>query len=250
VLDQVCRVMGSAAGGAVRPSRVQNLMSANPVTTPLEPWFLANLDSPSSDAVLAAAQRRQVPAKQTLLTLGHPASQLFMLRQGRARYFRLTKSGEEVVLHLLAPGDVFGLGSLLGHPTAYLASAETLSECELLVWDHAIIRGLAEQYPQLAENALRIVLHYLNSYVSRHVALVSGSAEQRLARTLLDLGNRTGRVHSYGVEIDANNEQLSGLADISRFTASRLLRRWARAGVVSKGRGRVVIREPEGLTID
>ena len=225
-------------------------MSANPVSPPLEPWFFANLDPRSSDAVLAAAQRLQVPPRHLLLTAGQPATQLFMLRQGRARYFKLTKSGEEIVLHLIAAGDVFGLGSLLDRPATYLASAETLSECELLVWEHTTIRALAGQYPQLAENALRIVLHYLNGYVNRHASLVTGRAEHRLARTLLDLGHRTGSVRSHGVEIDANNEQLSGLADISRFTTSRLLKKWARAGVVSKRRGKVVIHAPEHLTVD
>lgn len=225
-------------------------MSAIPVTPPLEPWFLANLDSRSTDAVLAAAQRREIPAKQILVHSGEPAKNLFMLRQGRARYFKITKAGEEVVLHMLVPGDIFGLGSLLDRPMVYLANAETLSECDILVWEHSSIRALAVQYPQLSENALRIVLHYLGSYVNRHLGLLSETAEQRLARTLLDLGNRAGHIHSDGVEIDANNEQLSGLSDISRFTASRLLQQWSREGVVSKKRGRVVIHIPESLALE
>jgi CRP-like cAMP-binding protein len=59
-----------------------------------------------------------------------------------------------------------------------------------------------------------------------------------------------GRVHPDGVEIDVTNEQLSSLADISHFTASRLLNGWARDGAVSKERGRVVIRTPEALVME
>jgi len=50
-----------------------------------------------------------------------------------------------------------------------------------------------------------------------------------------------------GIEIRIKNEQLASLADVSPFTASRLLKRWERAGVIRKGRGVVRIVCPEKL---
>ena len=50
-----------------------------------------------------------------------------------------------------------------------------------------------------------------------------------------------------GIEIDIKNEDLASLADISFFTASRLLKEWERKGVVEKSRGKVLIRRPEKL---
>jgi CRP-like cAMP-binding protein len=154
------------------------------------------------------------------------------------------------LLQRLLPGDVFGLGTLLKHPPAYIGSGQTISDCELLVWEHTKIRKLANTYPQLAENGLRIVLHYLKGYADRHVGLITKTSKQRLAETLLNLGHRTGRVHRHGIEIEATNEQLSALADISRFTTSRLLSGWEREGAVSKTRGRVLVHTPETLIIE
>jgi hypothetical protein len=71
-----------------------------------------------------------------------------------------------------------------------------------------------------------------------------------LAVTLLDLGHRTGRVLPTGVEIEATNEQLGSLADISCFTASRLLKEWERGGAISKVREKVVIHTPEALATE
>jgi CRP-like cAMP-binding protein len=90
--------------------------------------FLEGLEKSAIESIVAAAQVRQIAAKRTILTEGEPASHLFLLRTGQARYYKLTKAGNEILLHLLLPGDVFGLGTLLKHPPDYLGSGETLSD--------------------------------------------------------------------------------------------------------------------------
>jgi CRP-like cAMP-binding protein len=140
-------------------------------------------------------------------------------------------------------------GSLLANPPAYMASAKTVSACQFLVWTHATIRRLAKAHPLLTENGLRLALDYLNAYMNRHVGVVSKNAESRLAEALVHLATEAGQVPPTGVEIDITNEQLSSLADISPFTASRLLSKWERDGKLSKKRGRVTLQAPESLML-
>jgi CRP-like cAMP-binding protein len=52
------------------------------------------------------------------------------------------------------------------------------------------------------------------------------------------------------VELEVTNEQLSALADVSIFTTSRTMSKWARKGFISKERGKVFIRVPEALVTD
>lgn len=212
--------------------------------------FFAGITPAAIDDICAAARLRQVTAKRMIFTSGEKAAHLFVLRKGRGRYFRLTKEGDEVLLHLLSPGDTFGIGTMLENPCPYPASAEATSDVEVLVWEHASMRRFAGLYPALADNALRIVLQYLKRYVDRHVGLVTKPADQRLAETLLSLGHRTGRILPTGVQVDVTNEQLGALADMSLFTASRLLSGWERKGTVSKSRGSVLIHSPEALVAD
>jgi CRP-like cAMP-binding protein len=47
--------------------------------------------------------------------------------------------------------------------------------------------------------------------------------------------------------VDATNEDLSALANVSAFTTSRLLAQWQRDGTIVKKRGGVTIRFPEAL---
>jgi CRP-like cAMP-binding protein len=212
--------------------------------------FLTGLEESAIQTIVGAAEFRRVPATHAITTGGSPATHLLLLQSGRARYCHLTKKGELVVLAQLVPGDVIGLMTLLKTPSAYIATAEAASDCEFLVWDRTRMRHFLSRHPQLNENGLRIAFGYLRCYIERHVALVTETAVERLAKTLLKLGQQSGKIHSDGVEIRATNDELSALADISRFTASRALSDWVRTGTISKGRGRILLHAPEALMVD
>jgi CRP/FNR family transcriptional regulator, nitrogen oxide reductase regulator len=212
--------------------------------------FLTGLEQAAVQAILSSALVRRISTKDNIITGGHRARHLFLVKSGRVRYYHLTKQGEVVLLARLVPGDVIGLVALLKTQSTYMATAEAASDCELLAWDQSVIRKLASRHPLLGENALNIALGYLRTYIGRHVGLVTKTAEERLAGTLLRLSDKSGEVHSDGIEIRATNDELGALADISPFTTSRLVSSWARAGTVSKGRGRILLHDPEALMIE
>jgi len=131
-----------------------------------------------------------------------------------------------------------------------MATAQATCDCEVLAWEHSAIRKLVSCHPLLAENALHIALAHLRTYIDRHVALVTKTAEARLAETLVRLGEQTGEFHPEGIEIRTTNDELAAFAGIRPFTASRVLRNWDRAGALSKARGRILLQAPEALMVD
>ena len=67
----------------------------------------------------------------------------------------------------------------------------------------------------------------------------------------------TGRQNSYrwqrgqvadGIELDIRNEELASEANITIFTASRLLNEWQRKSILTKGRVKL-LRAPEALML-
>jgi CRP-like cAMP-binding protein len=207
----------------------------------------AGLDDTAIRQILGAAKVRRIAPKKDVTISGGRPEHLFLLQVGRARSYMLTMSGSEVLLSWKVPGDIVGLASLLPNPPAYMVNATTVSECKFLVWDHDTIRRLAKVHPQLSENGFRLALHYLRLHIDRHVNILSKSAETRLAEVLHRLASQVGDVRPSGVGIDITNENLSSLADISPFTASRLLSKWERDGTLSKQRGRITLHVPESL---
>jgi len=118
---------------------------------------------------------------------------------------------------------------------------------EAMVWDRATVQRLARDHPQLTANALAVALAMVAQFAARHEALIDGSAAQRLAGALSDLGSQSGTRSPEGIDVRINNQQLAALADVSAFTASRQLQLWEREGAVRKRRGAVRIVDPDGL---
>jgi CRP/FNR family transcriptional regulator, nitrogen oxide reductase regulator len=212
--------------------------------------FLAGIDPLGLKVILAAAKPRQFKANSTIVSQGNSADYLYLLTRGRARYFFMTEDGHKLLLFWLSPGEIIGGSALLANPSSYLASTETLKDSQVLVWDRSSIRALAARYPRLLENALVTASDYLAWYVATHVALTSHSARKRLGGILVCLAGLIGQKVPGGLEFDATNEELASAANITQFTASRLLSEWQRNLALQKRRGKVLLCSPEKLLLN
>ncbi len=177
----------------------------------------------------------------------YPAGHLFLLLTGRARRFFLTENGQKIILLRVPPGDIFGEAAMLARRVDYLVSTEATTNSSALVWSRSTIRSLCERYPKLLDNALLNSFDYLAAYRAAHASLICNSAPQRLAQVLANLVYGIGQKIPGGVELDVRNEELANEANISVFTASRLLSAWEREGILVKRRGKVLLRYPERL---
>jgi CRP-like cAMP-binding protein len=213
----------------------------------VKPRFLEGLAPLEVKAVLSAAKQRRYLANSVVTNQGHPADHLFLLLNGRARYFFITLDGQKTLLLWLPAGEIFGSAAIVPRPIAYLTSTETVKNSHMLVWDRVTIRELAARYPRLVENALLIGFDYMIGYRALHVALTCHTARQRLANVLVNLASGMGHEVPGGIELDVNNEELANEANVTRFTASRLLSEWQRSGMVVKNRGKVLLRSPDLL---
>ena len=213
----------------------------------IRPRFLEGLAQVEIDMIISAAKQRRYLANSVIVNQGHPADYLFLLTSGRARYFYVTPDGRKTILFWLPPGEIFGGAALLSRPSEYLVSTEAVKPSSVLVWDRATIRALVARYPSLADNALWTMFDYLVAYRAIHVSMTCDSARQRLARVLADLATGIGQKVAGGVELDVRNEELANEANVTPFTASRMLGEWQRQGLLRKSRGKVLLRSPERL---
>jgi len=94
---------------------------------------------------------------------------------------------------------------------------------------------------------LVIAYDYFVTYRALHIAATCQTARQRLAQVLGNLANGMGHRISEGVELNIRNEELANEANITIFTTSRFLNEWRRQGILTKSRGKIVLRSPETL---
>jgi CRP/FNR family transcriptional regulator, nitrogen oxide reductase regulator len=216
----------------------------------LKPRFFEGLASSEVESIISVATRRRFPAHSVITHEGYPAERLFLVTHGWARGFCITRGGEKILVRWFPAGEVFGGAAFLLKPLDYLVSTEAVTDTTALEWDRATIRSLRAQFPQLLENGLLIAYDYFVLYRSLHIAATCHSARQRLAQVLGNLATGLGRQVAEGIELDIRNEELATEANITIFTASRLLSEWQRKGILTKGRVKILLRSPEALMLN
>jgi CRP-like cAMP-binding protein len=216
----------------------------------LKSRLLEGLAPRELEIIRGAATERRYLANSVITNQENPADHLFLLVSGRARYFFITPEGQKTLLFWLTPGEIIGGAAFLSGPAKYFLSTETVKDSSVLVWDRATIRSLAAKYPRLLENALLMASDYLAWYLADHIALTCHTARQRLAQVLNRLAGVIGQKVPGGIEIDATNEELASAANITAFTASRLLSEWQRNRAVVKRRGGILLRSPKRLLLN
>ena len=214
----------------------------------LLPRFLSGLPKIALHDILSAAAHRQFLASSVVIHEGDPAERFFILTSGQGRHFILTGDGRKRLMHWLTFGQLFGGAALLSTPSHYLTSTEVLLDSCALVWDRRTIRELVSRFPGLLDNGLSIaVTETIAWFVAADVSLGSDDATGRIAHMLVSLASGIGKAGPGGIEIHVGNEDLAAGANVTHFTVSRALAAWQREGVLTKGRGKILLQKPELL---
>jgi CRP-like cAMP-binding protein len=159
----------------------------------------------------------------------------------------MSPQGKKIIVLWVRPGELIGGASLLSKRQEYVLNAEAVNKCSALVWDRAMIRPLAAASPRLLENALLLAYDYLILYRIRHVTVSCHSAPRRVAQVLGYMAKDMGQKVSKGMELQIKNEELAHEANVTIFTVSRLMGEWQRKGLLTKGRGSVIVTQPDKL---
>ena len=214
----------------------------------LKPRFFSGLTQAELSSILSAATHRHFHRFSVVLERDEPAERLFLLTRGQGRQFVITSGGRKIILHWLTAGQAFGGVTILSTPSQYLVSTEVESGSCALVWDRDTIREFASRFSILLDNALSVaVTEHIAWAISARVSLMSDDARGRIANLLLSLACGIGEVCPKGVEIRVGNEDLAAGANVTPFTVSRILGAWQREGILTKGRGKLLLRRPELL---
>jgi CRP-like cAMP-binding protein len=213
----------------------------------LNPRFLSGLAKSELDAVLSQATHRQFIGPSVILHQEDSADRFLLLTSGRGRQFVMTRDGQKILLFWLTDGQIFGGAALLPTPSRYLASTEILSDSCALAWDKTTMRALLTRIPTLLDNALSIA-------ATEHIAWLIGKVSQRcedapsrIADYLISLACAIGKGGPDGIMIPVGNEEVAVGASVTPFTVSRFFSKWQRDGILSKGRGKIILRRPELL---
>ena len=216
----------------------------------LKPRILSGLTEVEINAILSFAKHRYLRASSIVINQDDAAERFFILTSGRGRHFLFTDEGRKINLLWLTAGQVFGGAAMISTPSRYLVSTEIVTDGCALVWERKALRDLLLRYPKLFDNALSIAAtEHITWLISANVSLNADDANGRIAHLLVSLANGIGKTTPRGVEMSITNEDVANSTNVTQFTVSRFLSDWERAGILTKHRGKIVLRKPERLLV-
>lgn len=206
------------------------------------------LSAESLSAVSNQLRVRNVEDGGFVFLAGSPADTVNILAKGRIKVIRETDGGQEVILRVIQPGELFGGAGGWGEE-CYPASAVALGDAVVLRLPARSFTSLIARHPDFAMAVIHQLAERLRIAETRIEELQTQRVERRIAHTLLRLAEKAGVRTPEGIRIDLplSRQDLAELAGTTLSTASRTLSNWDQRGLIRAGRERVTIVQPHNL---
>ncbi len=198
--------------------------------------------------VAEVAVPRSFGASEVVFREGDESDTCYVVRSGHARAIREHPDGRSITLATFGPGDIFGELAMFDNESRS-ATVEALEPTEAIAILGGDMRRLLREHPEIAVKLVAALGRRLRETNERLARQSFQTVQSRVASVLVGLVN-SARAEGAGdgdVLITATQADLAQLAGSSRESASRFMAVLERAGIITQGRGKLIIHEPEAL---
>jgi CRP-like cAMP-binding protein len=208
----------------------------------------STLEHEDLERIAELAVPRAYEPGQIVFREGDASDTCYIVRSGRARAVREHPDGRTITLATFGPGDIFGELAMFEDElrSATVEAVQSTGAVAVLGPD---MRRLMVDHPQIAIRLLAALGRRLRETNDRLAKQSFQTVQSRVAVVLSELVVQAVQDGAAGQEVllTATQADLAKLAGSSRESASRFLAVLERAGVISQGRGRLVVHDPAAL---
>lgn len=211
--------------------------------------LFAGLSEADMQAIGHATTMTHCVRGQRILSPDDPPDRIHIVKKGRVRVYRMTPDGKQLTLDIFEKGTILGDMELLGQDRIPEAYAEAIDEGVICTITPDELRKLVERYPTIGVNVIRHLSRRLQAAERELEAMAYQRVDQRLARRLIDLGQRFGVKTERGTLIEARltQQELAEMIGTTRETLAHTLGDFRRRGLLDTEHHQVLIRDAELL---
>jgi CRP/FNR family transcriptional regulator len=211
--------------------------------------LFADLSERDLEQLAQVAVPRTYESGEAVFREGDSGDTCYVVREGSVRVTRRHSDGRVITLAELRPGSIFGELAMFGGETRS-ATVEALERTRALAILAGDMRRIMLRHPEIAVKMLEGLADRLRGANERIARQSFQTVAGRVASALLSqvkARSGDGETPDQHVVIEATQAEIAQLAGASRESASRFLAKLERAGLITTGRGRVVVHDPESL---
>jgi CRP/FNR family transcriptional regulator, cyclic AMP receptor protein len=209
---------------------------------------LRGLPRTELERLAAVMRRRTYRRAEVIFHQGDPGESLHVVCQGKLKVVITGDNGEEAVLAILGPSDVFGEMAILdGGPRS--ATVTALEQVETAVLNRSDFIQLLRSAPAMVDGLLASLARTIRRADEDIEGLMFLDLHGRLARKLLELAkthgvNADGRVL---IRVQLTQEELAGMIGASRASVNKILGYFEDRGAIERQGRQILVCKPDVL---
>lgn len=189
------------------------------------------------------------PANKTVFRKGDPGDNMMIVVNGRIKITTTSMDGSEMIINTILPGEVVGEIALLDGQER-TADAVTAEASEALVIRRDDFTLLLKDSPDLCMSVIDLLCDKLRRTTELAEESVFLELSERLFKRLQTYAESNSSTEPSGALRIQHGLSQQGLADelgVTRESVNRQLAEWRDLGLVTVGRGHVIVHDMDGL---
>lgn len=204
-------------------------------------WF-ARLSPSLQNGLLAEADVRRLAAGEWVYGTGDAPRGVFAVVEGAALVYVALPRGDDVLVHVAMPAEIFGHAARLGRGPR-LATVLTARASTLLYLSEPALERVGHSHPELWAALTGLLYQQYGGLLMQFAGNLALPARARLAGRLLQLCEGESAPQCVALP----QAQLAELVGVTRKTVNLLLGELAQTGCVRAGHGRVTVLDHAAL---
>jgi DNA-binding response OmpR family regulator len=200
--------------------------------------FLA-LDLDKYDTVFLAK-------RQTLYKDGKMPRNLYYLRKGKIKAFRINEEGKEYITDLYASGDFIGYLSIL-EDKVYEDTAEVIEDAEIVQIPADDFLKAIYNDMNVAASFIKLITQNVKDKEKRLISLAYGSLRKRVAKALLDINDKFNQETPDATAIKITREDIAQFVGTATESLIRTLSDFKLEKLIEISEGKIKILNIEKL---
>ena len=209
--------------------------------------LLAGLPAERLDALARECAWRTCAPEQQIISREADDRDLYLIVSGRVRVTTYSAGGRQVTFRDIGAGDYFGeVAAIDGEPRS--ADVVALESTLVASMPAAVFWRLLREEPAVAERMLLRLAHLMRGLSERVIDLSTLGVQNRIHAELLRLAREAGATgNSARIDPAPKHTEIASRVSTYREQVTRELSALARAGILVKDRGALVVRDIKGL---
>ncbi len=196
-------------------------------------WIFKDLNIKEMEALSASAVRNKVTKGHDMFSQGDPADQMFLIKYGRVKLFKIMSDGTEITLDIRKAGDILG-ENVFSEEAEYPVNAQCIDDTFTCGFSRNRFESLIISYPKIGLRIIRNLSTRISWLTSQVGNLSLSNIEERLYHVVMNVAKEHGIKTEKGMIIPflMTHEELSFLIGAHRVSVTRALSSLKKSGKI------------------